>query len=89
VAAGNDHDLEEVAECLPVVVQQVVVREVRLLAEDEERLDPDTLERRRLRCHFPVRGHDRRLAVPVAVEIVLVPDEVRAELFLDELTRCP
>ena len=87
--AGQHVDLEQVAERGLVRVQQVVVGEVRALAEDEQRRDPHPLERGRLRGHLPVGGDDRRLAVAVAVEPVVVEHEVDGELLHHQLARRP
>ena len=59
---GDDDDLEEIAERLAVRVQQVVVREVRALAEHEQRRHAHPLERGRRRRHLAVRRDDRGLA---------------------------
>ena len=44
MSAGDEDDLKEIAERGPVRVEQVVVRQVRLLAEDQERRDARLLE---------------------------------------------
>ena len=46
--AGMTGDLEQIAERLLVRAEEIVVREVRRLAEHEQRRDPHLLERRRL-----------------------------------------
>ena len=77
--AGRDAlDPEQVAERRGVCFEQPVVRQIRRLAEDEERRDVDTLEGRRLAGHLAVRGHNRALAVPVTKTSVVVGEEVVA-----------
>ena len=66
-------------------VEQVVVRKVRRLAEDEERRDAGLLERCRLGGQVAVGGDDRRLRVAIAIAVVLALRQVAAELLLDEL----
>ncbi len=68
-------------------VQQVVVGQVRRLPEQEQRREADPLERRRLPRHLAVGGDDRALAVAVAKAPVVVGEQVRDELLLDELPR--
>ena len=80
-------DLEQVAERVLVRAEQLVVREVRRLAEHEERRNAHLLERRRLSRHLAVGGDDRALAVEVAPAAVVVLEQVDAQLLLDELPR--
>ena len=68
-------------------VEQVVVREVRALAEDEQRRHAHVLEARRLRRHLAVRGDDGGLAVAVAHATVVPGLDVRREVLDDELAR--
>ena len=77
-ARRGRRDLEQVAERGAVCVEQVVVREVRALAEDEQRRDAHVLEARRRRRHLAVRGDDGRLAVAVAEAAVVADLDVRA-----------
>ena len=68
-------------------VEQVVVGDVRGLAEHEQRRYPDVLEGRRLPRHLAVRGDDGALAVAVAEPAVVVGQQVDGELPGDELAR--
>ena len=72
VPARDDDDLEQIAERFSVRVQQVVVREVRALAEHEQRRDAHLLEGRRLGGHLPVGRDDCGLAVAIPVAAVVV-----------------
>ena len=65
-------------------VEQVVVGEVALRPEHEERRHARVLERRRRGGHLTVGGNDGRLAVAVAPAAVVVEHEVAAELLLHE-----
>src|ERR671918_90766 len=68
-------------------IEQMVVREVRPLAEHEQRRYPDVLEARRLRRHLSVRGHDCGLAVAVADATVVSCVDVRGQILDDEIPR--
>ena len=87
VSARNDDDLEQVAECRAMRVEQVVVREVRALAEDEQRRHADVLEARRRRGHLAVGRDHGGLAVAVAHPAVVSGLDVRREILDDELAR--
>src|SRR5262245_24223142 len=89
MAAGNPDDLEQVAQGGRVRVEEVVVREVRLLAQYEQRGKAHRGEGRRRRGHLAVRGNDRGLAVAVAPEPVVRRCEMIAELRLEQLARGP
>ena len=69
VPSGDHGDLEEIAESGAMRLEQVVVGEVRRLAEHEQGRHAHPLERRRLGRHLAVRGDDGRLRVAVAVEV--------------------
>ena len=88
VPARNDDDLEQVAERRAMRVEQVVVREIRALAEDEQRRHADVLEARRGRGHLAVGRDHGRLAVAVADAAVVSGLDVRREVLDDELARC-
>ena len=85
--AGDDDDLEQIAQGCAVRLEQVIVREVGLLAQDEQRRHMYVLERRWSRRHLAVRRDDGGLAVAVAIEPLVVRDEMRSKLLLDELSR--
>ena len=74
-------------ERLEVRVEQVVVREVRALAEHQQRRDTDVLEARRLRRHLAVGSDHGRLAVAVAQTAVVAHVDVRREVLDNELAR--
>lgn len=75
VPAGDRDHLEQVTERSPVSVDQVVVGDVRVSPEYQQRRDPDGVERRRSTCHLPVGGHHGRLAVAVAPTSIDIRDE--------------
>jgi hypothetical protein len=87
VPAGYDDELEQVAERDAVRVEEVVVRQVRPLAEHEQGRHPSLLERWRLRCQLTVGRDDGRLAVAVAQAPVVARVDVRGEVLDDELAR--
>ena len=68
-------------------IEQMVVREVRLLAEDEQRGNAHVLEARWRRGHLAVGGDHGRLAVAVAHAAVVVGVDVPREVLHDELAR--
>ena len=86
MATGHRDDLEHVAERRSVGVEQVVVRQVRLLAEHEEGRDADFLERWRARGHLAVGRDHGRLRVAIAPTVGLL-HEVVPKLVLDERPR--
>src|SRR5262245_36923029 len=79
VSARDGHHLEQVAERLAMWAEELVVWDVRVGGEDEQRRHPHGCERRWLRGHLAVRGDYGGLAVAISPAAVVVLDEVAVQ----------
>ena len=84
---GTVTTCEQVAERGPVVIEEIVVPDIRVLAEHEQRRDANCLERRRCAAHLSVGGNHGRLAVAVAPASVVIRDEEALQILGDVLFR--
>ena len=80
-------DLEEVARGGAVPVDKVVVREVRMLPEQEQGRYAHAVEGRWSPRQLAVRGHHGRLAVAVAPAPVRPCGEMHGQLVLEQVSR--
>src|SRR5215467_5121465 len=72
VPARDGHDLEQVAERLAMWAEEIVVRDVRVGGENEQRRHTHGCEWRWLRGHLAVCGDHGGLAVAIAPAAVVV-----------------
>jgi hypothetical protein len=87
VPAGNDLEREQVAERLLVELDLARPYDLRQGADDDERRDPQGLERRRRRCHLHVRVADAVLRIAIADASVGPLDAVDGDLLFENLAR--